>query len=184
LKNILLFQNMTLNGYFEAPGHDISWAKSDTEPFSMGGEHENGIILLGHRTYEMMKVFWPTPQAAEMIPDIAKFMNESLKVVVSHQPFDPGWKNVRVISDNVTAEIKKLKEQPGKDIIIFGSDTLCVTLLQEGLIDELQIMLNPVLLGEGTSMFKGIPKKIELELIDTHKLKSGNLLLTYQIIKN
>ena len=127
-----------------------------------------------------MKNFWPTPQAMASAPDIAKFMNEKVKVVVSHTPFEPGWQNVVVISGDVAGGIKKLKEQPGKNIIIFGSNTLCISLLQAGLLDEVQLMVNPVVLGEGTPLFKGLPKKVELRLKDTHPFKSGALLLTYE----
>jgi dihydrofolate reductase len=138
--------NVSLDGYFEAPGHDISWAKSDFDAFSPEQGKEVDTLLLGRKTYELMKSFWPTSQAEELAPEVAKFMNEKLKVVTSHHPFEPGWKNVVVISGNVAGEVRKLKEQPGKNIAMFGSNHLCVSLMQEGLIDEFQILVNPVAL--------------------------------------
>lgn len=180
MRKIFLFMNVSLDGYFETLDHDLSWAHSgDFEAFSPGQNEEVDTILFGHRTYEMFKSFWPTPQAKEFQPEIAKFMDEKFKIVVSHQSFEPGWNNVKVISDDVAAEVKKLKEQSGKTIIMFGSNNLCVSLMSHGLIDEFQLMLNPVALGEGNSLFKGLPEKANLSLSQTRQFKSGNILLTY-----
>ena len=179
MRKIFLFMNVSLDGYFEGPGGDISGFHNDYEAFSP--EQSSGVdaVLFGHKTYEMMR-FWSTPQAEATAPEIAKFMNEKRKFVASHTAFEPGWKNVTVISGDVTGAVKKLKEQPGKTIAIFGSNTLCVSLLQAGLLDELQIMLNPVVFGEGTSLFKGLPEKAALRLAGTQAFKSGAILLTYQ----
>jgi dihydrofolate reductase len=178
MRKIYLFMNMSLDGYIEAPGHDISGFTTDFEAFSSGQTIDVDTLLFGHRTFEMMK-FWSTPQAAEMAPDIAKFMNEKAKVVASHSVFDPGWEQVTVITGDVLGKIKKLKDQPGKNIMIFGSNTLCTILVQEGLIDEIQVVVNPVVFGDGTSLFKGLPIKTVLALVDTRTFKSGAILLTY-----
>jgi dihydrofolate reductase len=182
MRRIFVFTNVSLDGYFEGPGHDISGFTTDFEAFSLEQSKEVDTLLFGRKTYEMMK-FWSTPQAEEIQPEIARFMNEKLKVVVSHKSFEPGWNNVTVISDDVAGEIKKLKEQPGKTIAMFGSNTLCVSLMQEGLIDEFQILVNPVAFGEGTSLFKGLPKKAAFTLTETRKFKSGVVLLTYEPVK-
>jgi dihydrofolate reductase len=181
LRKIFLFMNVSLDGYFETPDHDLSWAHTgEFEAFSPDREGEVDTILFGHRTYDMFKKFWPTPQAKEFQPKIAKFLEENQKVVVSHQPFDPGWKNVTVLSTDAIEGVKRLKEQPGNSIIMFGSNNLCVSLMPHGLIDEFQLMLNPVALGDGTSLFKGLPEKIPLNLTQTRQFKSGNILLTYK----
>ncbi len=184
MRNITLFMNVSLDGYFEGPDHDISWTIRDDEAFSSADNDGTGTMLFGHRTYDMMKAYWPTPQAAQNMPEIARYMNENLKVVASHKPFEPGWQNVRVISHGLRQEIEQLKQQPGKDIIIFGSNTLCVSLLQWSLLDEVQLLVNPVVLGRGTSLFQGLPEKANLKLTKTKQHKSGNLLLTYQLVKN
>ena len=182
MRKIFLFTNVSLDGYFEGPGHDISGFNADFEAFSLEQSKEVDTLLFGRKTYEMMK-YWSTPQAEENAPEIAKFMNEKLKVVVSHKSFEPGWNNVTVISDDVAGAVKKLKEQPGKTIAMFGSNNLCVSLMQEGLVDEFQIMVNPVAFGEGTSLFKGLPKKADLSLRETRKFKSGAILLTYEPVR-
>lgn len=170
--------NISLDGYFEAPGHDISGFHADFEAFSSSESQEVDTLLFGRRTYEMMK-FWSTPQAEEVAPEIAKFMNEKLKIVASHASFEPGWKNVRVISGDVIGAVKELKAQPGKNIIILGSNTLCVSLMQANLVDEFQIVVNPVVFGGGTPLFAGLPKPAQLTLTDTRRFKSGAVLLTY-----
>ncbi len=179
MRKIFLFMNVSLDGYYEDSAHDLSGFHNDFEAFSPENSGEVDALLFGHKTYEMMK-FWSTPQGAEMAPEIAKFMNERHKYVASHKPFEPGWKNVTVLSADVPGAVKKLKEGPGKTIAMFGSNTLVVSLMQKGLIDEFQIMVNPVAFGAGTSLFKGLPTKAALRLADTRPFKSGTILLTYR----
>lgn len=183
MRKIWLFMNVSLDGYVEDREHDISWARSDEQPFeAFSPERSNEVdtLLFGRKTYEMMRSYWPTPHAEANAPEIAAFMNEKHKLVASHASFEPGWKNVTVISNDVASEVQRLKEQPGKDIAMFGSNNLCVSLIQAGLIDEFQIMMNPVVLGEGTSLFKGLPEKAALTLTDTRTFSSGAMLLTYK----
>jgi len=179
MRKIFLFMNVSLDGYFEGPGHDISGFHADFEAYSPEQGEEVDTLLFGHRTYDMMK-FWSTPQAEELAPEIAKFMNENRKFVASHKPFEPGWNNVSVLSEDVPGAVKKLKEQPGETIAMFGSNTLCVSLMEAGLVDEFQIVVNPVVFGDGTPLFKGLSKKVEFRLMGTRELKSGAVLLTYQ----
>lgn len=179
MRTIFLFMNVSLDGYFEAPGHDISGFKNDFEAFSGDGSKEVDTLLMGRNTYEMMK-FWATPQALEMAPEVAKFMNATPKFVASHHDFVPEWENVTVISQDVMGEVRKLKAQPGKDIGIFGSNNFVVSLMQEGLIDEFQIVLNPVAFSTGTTLFKGLPAKTDFTLTGSRQFKSGAVLLTYK----
>ena len=180
MRRIVLFMNVSLDGYFEGRDHDLSWATTEYEAFEPGAGPGLDAILLGHRTYDLMKLYWPTREAQRSQPEIARTMNETQKYVVSHVPFDPGWQNVTVISSNVTEEIRRLKEAPGGAIMIFGSNDLCVTLMQEGLIDEFQIMVNPIVLGEGTTLFDGLPERMPLRLTSTRSFETGAVLLTYE----
>lgn len=183
MRRIFLLMNVSLDGYFEGPGHDISGFKDNSEAFSLARESndpnaEVDTLLFGHTTYEGMESFWPTPQAAQMMPDIARFMNDTPKVVVSKKGFTPNWDNVTVITDAVEG-VRKLKQQPGKTIAIFGSSTLCISLMEAGLIDEFQIIVNPVVLGAGTPLFKGILQKTDLKLRESHQFKSGSVMMIY-----
>lgn len=179
MRKIILFMNVSLDGYFEGPGHDISGFKTDYEIFSTQKGQMVDALLFGHRTYEMMQ-FWSTPQASEMAPEMAHFITATQKYVASRQPFEPGWHNVQVISGDVPAAVRQIKQQPGENIMMFGSNMLCVNLMQARLMDEFQIVLNPVALGKGTPLFAGLPGKADLELHALRRFNSGNVLLTYQ----
>jgi dihydrofolate reductase len=175
---------VSLDGYFEGPDHDLSWHNVDAE-FHSFVEEQNaqvGMILFGHTTYDRMARFWPTPEALKLAPVTAAFMNETPKVVVSRSPLKPEWSNTTAISSNVLEEIKKLKNQPGKDIAIFGSNQLCVSLMADGLVDEFRILVNPVTLGGGTPLFAGQPQRVKLKLTRTREFRSGNVLNCYSAI--
>jgi dihydrofolate reductase len=180
MRKIFVFMNISMDGYVEGPGHDISWAHGgDSETFAREQGREVDAILFGRRTYEMMSSFWPTPQAAEVAPETAGFMNEEQKLVASHSSFEPGWRGVTVISGDVVDAVRRLKAGPGRAIAIFGSNRLCASLIDARLIDEFQIMFNPVLLGEGTSLFRGVAHKADLKLASTQTFPSGAVFLTY-----
>lgn len=176
---------VSLDGYFEGPNHDLSWHNADNEEFSDFANDQTasvGLIVFGKRTYEMMADFWPKPIGIEAEPTTARLMNEASKLVVSHQPFETDWENTKVITSNLKDEFEKLKNQPGNDIAVYGSSNLCLTLLELGLLDELRIMVNPVVIGSGTPLFDGIKNILHLELQDSREFKSGNTLLTYKPI--
>ena len=107
-------------------------------------------------------------------------MNETPKVVVSHKSFVPDWQNTTVICDDLVDELSKLKVVDSNTIVL-GSNNLCETLILEGLLDEVQIVVNPVLLGDGTPLFKGLSKTTELILKETTVFESGKVLLVYEL---
>jgi dihydrofolate reductase len=106
-------------------------------------------------------------------------MNSLSKIVVSRSLDKAEWANTRIVKGDVAEEINVLKRQPGKDIAILGSSSLTVSLLQLGLVDELRIMVMPVVLGDGRSLFGTSDKRISLKLLKTRDFSSGNILLTY-----
>lgn len=179
MRTITLFMNVSLDGYIAGPGDDLSAFHSDFEAFSSADGPRADTVLLGHKTYDMMKTFWPTPQAAQFAPEVARYMNETQKVIASNTPFDPGWQNVTVFSDDVIDQVRQLKAQPGGTIMIFGSNTLCVSLLPERLIDQFQIQVIPVVLGAGTKLFDGLAEQVAFTLTHAQPFKSGAALLTY-----
>ncbi|HSX09524.1 MAG TPA: dihydrofolate reductase family protein [Candidatus Saccharimonadales bacterium] len=187
MRKIFLFMMVTLDGYFEGPGHDLSWHNVDAEfnDFAIPQMLEADTILFGKRTYQLMEEFWPSPAGLEGDPEVADIMNNTPKVVVSTSLKNiketEHWKNVRLIEHNVKEELQKLKEQDGKDIILLGSSTLSVSLLSWGLLDEIRIMTNPVAIGEGTTLFHGLKKKIKFHLMQERTFQSGNVLLTYHV---
>lgn len=175
--------NMSLDGYVENRNQDITAfsARDDKfEAFQRDQGKGTGTILLGRKTFEMMRNFWPTSMAQQIAPDVAKFMNETPKVVVSHNNLEPNWQNTTVIYDDIANEIARLKTTSSNNIIVMGSNNLCVTLVKEGLLDEVQIVVNPVMLGGGTLLFDGISGDLELLLKEAISFESGKVLLAYE----
>ena len=177
-----MFNLMTLNGFFEGLNHDISWHKVD-EDFNAYVINEMfpslDLLLFGRVTYELMAGFWPTPEALSNDPVVAGKMNSSAKIVFSRTLNRAEWNNTRLVKDNMEEEVRKLKEQTGKDIALLGSGSIVSQLAQRGLIDEYRIMLNPIVLGKGTALFKDIKNRFDLNLLSTRMFRNGNALLCY-----
>jgi len=128
----------------------------------------------------MMASYWPTPAAQTNDPVVSEKMNTTHKLVFSRTLEKAEWQNTRLIKEHFAEEMQKLKKQTGKDMIIFGSSDLAVTFIGHGLIDEFRVMVNPLVLGDGKSLFKGIKEKLDLKLIKTRTFKNGNVLLYYE----
>lgn len=176
---------VSLDGFFEGENHDLSWHNVDSEFNEFAINQLNGVdtILFGRRTYEMMASFWPSEAAKKNDPIVAGKMNQTSKIVFSKTLEKADWENTKLVKDNIEEEVAKLKKQPGKDIAVFGSSDLSVSLLEMGLLDELRIMINPVVIGKGKTLFQGIKNKLNLRLLKTRNFKSGNVLLFYQLQK-
>jgi dihydrofolate reductase len=177
-----VFNFMTLNGFYKGVNEDISWhSHEDAEASQFAAESSGlgGMLLFGRVTYQMMESFWPTPAAAEAYPKVAEGMNKMEKVVFSNTLKSADWHNSRVVSGDIAAEVTKLKKGT-KDMTILGSGTVVSQLADARLIDSYMLMIDPVALGQGTPMFSGIKDKLEFELVDWKKFKSGILLLTYR----
>jgi dihydrofolate reductase len=179
----LIFQNMiTLDGYFEGPNHEIDWHNVDDEFNAMAIAFLDTVdtLLFGRVTYELMASYWPSEGARTDDPIVAGKMNSLRKVVVSRTLKSVDWENSTLLKGDVPEEVRKLKHQPGKDIAIFGSSDLARVLVQHNLIDEYRIMVNPVLLGAGRSLFDGLDCRQKLMLMESKSFRSGNVLLIYR----
>jgi dihydrofolate reductase len=181
MRNVFLFMMISLDGYFEGPDHDLSWHNAANDEFTQFANNqldETDTLVFGHRTYDMMASFWPTPEARQEAKDTTTRMNALHKVVFTHTPFTADWKNSEVSTDPVTF-MTELKNQPGKAVAVLGSPNLSLTLLEHGLLDELRIMINPVVLGSGSTLFAGLDERREFKLASTRSFDSGNVLLRY-----
>jgi dihydrofolate reductase len=134
-------------------------------------------LLLGRKTFQEFEAFWPN-QSAEDDP-FAAFINNTPKVVVSNTLKSVDWQPTTILSGDVPAEIRKLKDQRGKDIGMTGSPTLVRSLLQEGLIDELGLMIHPIALGKGKRLFDDLNDQVKLDVIDSTTFKTGVVSVTY-----
>ncbi len=182
MRNLIVSNFMSLDGYFEGPNHAIDWFVLDADFIDYAREMlgETGTLLFGRRTYEHMAAHWPTAPADET----AYKMNHLPKIVFSGTLDKAEWNNTRLVKDNYAEEILKLKQQDGKgDLVILGSAMLASHFLQYGLIDEYRVILNPVLLGAGQPMFPDLKKKMSLKLTRTKPLASGVIILYYEPAK-
>ncbi len=182
MRKLSVFNLVSLDGYFAGEGGDISWHNVDAEFNRFAEEKANSgnILLFGRVTYELMAGYWPTPEAIRNDPVVAAGMNKSEKVVFSRTLEKADWNNTRLVKGDMPAEIRRLKERSEKDMTILGSGSIVAQLTQEGLIDEFQVLVNPVVLGRGRTMFEGVGRKIGLTLTGTRTFGNGNVLLTYR----
>ena len=184
MRKLLVFNSVTLDGYFTDQNGDMSWAHKQDDPewnaFTAENAKSGGELLFGRVTYELMASFWPTPAAAQMLPEIAENMNKSPKVVFSRKMDKASWNNTRVIKGDLAEEIRKLKEAPGDGLVLMGSGTIVSQIALKGVIDEYQLVVNPLALGKGRTMFDGIEDKLSLTLTSTRAFQNGNVVLSYK----
>jgi dihydrofolate reductase len=180
MRKIIMFNMVTLDGYFEGPNREIDWHHVDEEFFEFAQDQLDSAdgLLFGRITYELMASYWPN--ATESDPIMASKMNAMPKVVFSRTLEKVEWINTRLVNEDLVQEVSRLKQQPGRDLLIFGSADLASTLTKLGLIDEYRIMVNPVVLGNGHPLFKGVDGKLALRLVRMRTFKNGNVLLYYQ----
>jgi dihydrofolate reductase len=188
MRKVSAFNFVTLNGFFKGPGGDISWtfghnASTDESAHAVEGLGAGNVLLFGRVTYEMMSNFWQSPMAKEQDPVVSEGMNKAEKIVFSRTLDTAGWKNTRLIKGNLIEEIRRLKQQPGKDMTILGSGSIITQLAEEELIDEYEVLVYPVALGKGTPLFDCLRHPLKLKLISAKAYKSGTVLLTYLAIK-
>ncbi len=182
MRKVYLFNMVTLDGYFEGPKKwEIDWHNVDEEfnEFAIDQLNKTDAIMFGRVTYEGMAGYWPTPRAIENDPVIAARMNSIPKVVFSKTLRKAVWSNTRLVRDDLDGEIIRMKQEKGNDIAVFGSADLASTLVRKGLIDEYRLIVNPVILGNGSPLFKDPRQKQHLHLLRSRTFKSGNVLLVY-----
>lgn len=182
MSKLTSFTFITLNGFFKGPNEDTSWHIHGGEAAKFANEASgaDNTLLFGRKTYEMMASFWPTPMAAELFPVVAKNMNAAKKIVCSTSLKTADWKNTTLLKGDLVEQIKQLKQNAKNDITILGSGSLLTQLSDARLIDQYTIMLDPIALGKGTSVFDGIQNKLELKLISSRVFeKDGIVLLNY-----
>lgn len=158
------------------------WHNADEEfnEFAIRQLDETGTLLFGRVTYQLMAGYWPIPTAIENDPIVAGKMNSIEKVVFSRTLTKAEWKNTSIVRGNAAGEVSKLKEMQGRAIGVFGSANLSSALLEEGLVDELRIMVNPIVLGSGRPLFVGRQSPLRLQLVKSRTFGSGNVLLYYR----
>jgi dihydrofolate reductase len=179
MRKVFWQMNVTLDGFMEGPNRELNYTAQvvDRDFDSYATEMLKSIdaILLGRRTYQLFAGYWPSAAG----PD-AERLNELPKIVFSRTLNKVEWNNARLVKENVAEEVAWLKQQPGKDIALFGSADLASTLIRFGLIDEYRIFVTPFVLGSGWPMFKDTKERIGLKLLSATTWSSGIVALYYR----
>lgn len=182
---LAVFNHVTVDGFFAGPNGEIDWFKAiekdpEFEAFTHEGASGGNTLVFGRTTYMMMKSYWPTPMAEHGDPDMTKVMRNSPKIVFSKtlkaQPDESTWKNVTVLPTIDAAEIRRLKKE--KEMTILGSGTVIQQLTDLGLIDEYLLIVVPIVLGKGKTLFQNV-KETGLKLRDARGFGNGVTLLRY-----
>jgi dihydrofolate reductase len=180
MRKLIMWNVITLDGYFEGKQnwdlsfHETIWGK-ELERLSLEQLHSADYLVFGRVTYEGMAAHFSKAEG-----EIADLMNSIPKLVFSKTLKTADWNNSTLIKENASAEIKKIKEQGGKDMYVFGSANLSETFVNDNLIDEYRIGIAPVILGSGRPLFGKGNSPQTLSLISTQQLANGGVVLKYK----
>ncbi|HEX6224341.1 MAG TPA: dihydrofolate reductase family protein [Chryseolinea sp.] len=186
MRKVVLFMHLSLDGFAAGPNGELNFLSYDEELQQYADELVKtvGSPVYGRTTYQLMESYWPTvlkrPDASKHALQHAQWVENVPKIVFSRTLDKATWNNTRLIKDNIVEEVQKLKQEPGKDLVIFGSPGLATTFMKEGLIDEYKLTVHPIILGKGLSVFRNNDTKNSLKLVDTATLRSGVITLHYK----
>lgn len=189
MRKVISLIHLSLDGFAAGPNDELDWIAYDDElEQDAHSLHDmTDAVIWGRRTYEGMAGYWLTvpgnPASTPAELEHARWLDNATKIVVSRTLDRIEWNNTQntvLIKDNITEEINKIKQQPGKDIWFLGSTTLAQTFMQLDLIDEYRININPTVLGRGKSLFASVTRKIPLKLLEAKTFKSGVVAMRYE----
>lgn len=185
MRKVISFMVTTLDGYVEGPNGEFDWPNVDDEfnEFAIKQLEDIDTLLFGRVGYEGMAAYWPTDQGEQDDPVIAGLMNGVDKVVYSKTLEQADWNNTRLVTDDAATDVARRKRQSGKTIGIFGSPNLAVSFMRAGLVDEVRVMVMPILLGAGRSLYDALDgDRVAVQHVDTRTFANGNVLITYRPI--
>lgn len=187
MRSLIVFNNITLDGYFTGPNGEFSWAHDsgvappdpEFDAFVAGNAEGGGELLFGRITYAMMAGYWPSAMAHENDPVVAERMNALPKVVFSRTLESAGWSNTRLVKSELIAAVRAMKAAPGDGMVLLGSGSIVAQLAAAGLVDEYQLVVHPVVLGAGRTMFEGVGGPLAFRRTQSRAFAGGKVLLTY-----
>jgi len=182
---VVVFNSISLDGYFTDANNDMSFAhRGEGDPewngFVSGNARGGGKLLFGRITYELMAGFWPIPMAAEQMPEVAQQMNKLPKVVFSRSLDKATWNNTKLVKGDLIEEVRRMKKESSEDMVILGSGSIVSQLSEHELIDAYQLVIIPIALGKGRTMFEGIRERLPLKLTASRSFSNGNVVLSYE----
>lgn len=183
MRKVIASIYVTLDGFIARSNGEFDWGIGDEQ---MEKDNDDLLstadaILLGRETYQILANYWPTATRQDAI--LAAKMNRIPKIVFTKtlDKVEWGiWNNARLVKDHIAEEVARLKQQPGKNMVIFGSGSIISTLARAGLIDEYRLLVNPIVLGSGKPLFRDITGPIKLTLLQANRYQSGVVLLVYK----
>lgn len=190
MRNVVLWIGMSFDGYTSGPNERLDWlvphaVKPEAMAIYRGLRERCDTVLVGRVNYEGYFGYWPKvkddPKASPDDVAISRWLDEVPKVVFSRTLREVKWKNARLARGAAADEVAALKRESGKDIIIQNSTRLTQSLLAAGLVDELQIIVAPVVLGSGRALFSGLPNEIGLGPAHLTRFDDGTFVVRYQV---
>jgi dihydrofolate reductase len=188
VQNLLVFNSMSLDGYFTDARGEMGFAYDvppdpEFDAWTSGNASGGGGLIFGRKTYELMIKWWPTPAAALAMPAVAAGMNKSPKYVFSRTLKQVTWQNTQLLRGDPVSEVRRLKSESGAGLVILGSGSLVPPLLAAGLVDKIQVVLIPSVLGAGRTMFEGLRSPSKLKLAEMRSFKNGKVVLSYEPVR-
>jgi dihydrofolate reductase len=190
MRNLIFFMHTSLDGFVAGVHGELNWIKINDDIFDFVATMtaKADTALYGRVTYEMMQSYWPTaaekPNATKHDKEHAEWYSKVSKVVLSKTLNETGLNNTKVISDKLAENINKIKNQDGSNILIFGSPAASHSLMNQGLVDEYWLFVNPVILGQGIPMFDDVKEIIKLNLIESKTFSCGVIALHYERLRH
>lgn len=183
MKKVIFQMSVSVDGYVEGPNRELDWHRVDDEfnAYAVETLKKADVLIMGRITYELMAGYWPT--ATDNDPDVTFLMNDKPKLVFSRTLKTLDWKSARLASGSIAEEVARLKSAPGDGLLWVGGSNLASAFLDEGLLDEVRVILTPVLLGAGHTVFGDIKRRHELKLVSSRSFNSGNVLVTYEVAR-
>jgi dihydrofolate reductase len=189
MRKLVVFMHVTLDGFVAGPKGEMDWINVDDDIFEYAGKQTDlaDTALYGKNTFLMMNGYWPTaskqPNASKHDIQHSNWYNQVKKVVLSKTLKEKDYPGIRIVRDNLETEINKLKQETGKNILIFGSPAAVHSLMSSNLIDDYWLFVNPILLGNGIPMFKYINERINVKLSESNIFSPGVVCLHYEKTK-
>jgi dihydrofolate reductase len=185
MRKLILIVHTSLDGF-------VAGLKGELDDFDASEENlqfvceltkDADTALFGRISYQLLEAYWPTahqlPNASKGTIDYSTWYNSAGKIVISKTMTSDRANNITIVSQNIVNEINDLKNQPGKNVLIFGSPSIAQLLMLHNLIDEYWVFVNPAIFGKGIPLFKEQPNKIKLELLSTRQFANGEFALHY-----
>lgn len=185
MRKVQVFNNVSIDGYYTDANNDYRWAHAggvdpEVAEFTKGNARGANALVFGRVTYDVMTAWWPTPQALESMPDVARGMNAAPKYVFSRTLDEAGWSNTTLLREDPAVAIARIRQTEGPDLTVLGSGSIVAQLAAAGLIDEVQLLICPVVLGSGKSQFAGVDDRSRWTLARSRTFQNGAVFLVYR----